>query len=1204
MSGLGASFLALGVQPVMEQGEQQNKTKLDDDWQQLFGGSRLEDLHSAVAGARQTIFAQGLSRWALCYGLARLLPRFKRTVLLVTPSPKQAWEAHQSLSFFLGLSESWTGDPLECPLWHFPAANRRMAAEPFVAPDVQGQRLAVLYAAAASNRPKIIITSAQAIMEKVLPRRLCMDASRYLVKGEEVRREEFISHLTSMGYYRTDLVEEVGDLSVRGDIIDLFSPLYHRPLRLEFFDETIESIRFFNPSNQRSSEPLEDVVIVPAHEILLNDSSKERASSSLKLAWEKEGQYRRDLELWLDRVGNSGHFPGIEQLLPLYYEKLETLFHYLSPSTLVVLSNSGEIKKTMAELLEQADRDRDFACQNSRWTPSPETYLLDVRQIETLLEPFPQILQSSLPVEHGHEQKSSEVLNFRLGDHRGLQRKIQDHQQRQRLLEPLAQRLQQWQKSGISPFLVCRTAEQGRRFEKLLTDYGVDAHFSSEPFGQLSFRAPVTKIVVGRLPFGFIWPDEALAVVTETELYGEKPRRHSVRPPEIGSFLGSFADLQLDDFVVHLDHGIGVYKGLVHLKINEHSNDFLFLEYQDGDLLYLPVDRLDRVQKYLGVEGYQPRVDKLGGQRWASTRKRVQDSIQKIAQELLHVYALRQIKEATTFSPPDSSFREFEATFPYEETQDQQAAIEDVLADMQQDKCMDRLICGDVGFGKTEVALRAAFKAVMDGKQVAILVPTTVLAEQHYLTFKQRLDGYPVFLEVLSRFKVRSEQKKILADLQNGLVDIVIGTHRLLQLDVNFKSLGLLVVDEEHRFGVRHKERIKQLRAEVDVLTLTATPIPRTLHMSLIGIRDLSVIDTPPQDRRAIATRICSFDDLVVKEGVLKEKARGGQVFFVHNNIKTIYRIANHLQELIPEVTVAVAHGQLRERELEKVMLDFIHHRIDVLVCTTIIESGLDIPAANTIFINRADKFGLGQIYQLRGRVGRSSEQAHAYLLIPGEHLVTRQAQRRLLALMDFTELGSGFKIAMNDLQIRGAGNILGAAQSGHIAAVGYEMYVHLMEKAIAQLKGETPREPVEPEIHLNLAAHLPETYIASSGQRLTTYKRLASAGHESGLADLEEELRDRFGPLPEEASHLLSLLRLKLLLRRLWIKQLDSVNGEFVLTFAENPEIDLTRLTRLIAAEPKRLRLTPEYRLYFKSHSPNVVESITELKKLLHNLV
>ncbi|MGB6927864.1 MAG: CarD family transcriptional regulator, partial [Syntrophobacteria bacterium] len=634
----------------MLQSDTPTEVPLADDWQHLVGGARLEDLAAAIASGSRKIFAQGLSQWGLYYGLARMLPGLKRTVLLITASPKQAWEAHQSLSFFLGLAEHWRGDPLECPLWLFPTANRRMPAEPFVAPDVQAQRLSVLYASAASSQAKIIVAPAQAVMEKVLPRQQCMDASRYLVAREEIQREELISHLVSIGYYRTDLVEEVGDLSVRGDIIDLYTPLYPQPLRLEFFDEVLESIRFFSPASQRSSEHLDDVIIVPAHEVLLTTSRQQRAASSLKEALKEEGTLRGDLELWQERVKGLGHFPGIEQLLPLYYDRLETLFHYLPLSTLVVQSNSGSIKKTVVGLLEQADRDRDVARQNSRWTLSPETYLLNEAEIDTSLESYPQILQSSLPVEHASDGESSEVLHFRLGDHRGLQQKIQDQQQRQRLLEPLAQRLQQWQQSGMSPFLVCRTAEQGRRVEDLLTDYGVDAQFSSEPFGQLSFRAPVTKIVVGRLPMGFLWPDEGLAVVTETELYGEKPRRHRVHPPEIGSLLATFADLQTDDFVVHLDHGIGIYKGLVHLKINEHSNDFLLLEYQDGDLLYLPVDRLDRVQKYIGVEGYQPRVDKLGGQRWASTRKRVQDSIQKVAQELLHIYALRHIKQAMTFS--------------------------------------------------------------------------------------------------------------------------------------------------------------------------------------------------------------------------------------------------------------------------------------------------------------------------------------------------------------------------------------------------------------------------------------------------------------------------------------------------------------------------------------------------------------------------
>ena len=1176
---------------------------IHDDWKLLFGGTRLEELHSAIAGGTRRVFAQGMSEWTLAFGLAQLLPRLNQTILLITLSSKDAWLLQHSLSFFLGLPEQWTADPLECPLWSFPAVQRRFAAEPFVAPDLQAQRLAALYVAAATNIPKIIVAPAQAVMQRVLPRNYCIDASRYLVIGEQVEREKLLDHLVTIGYYRTELVEEVGDFSVRGDIIDLFTPLYHRPLRLEFFDDILESIRFFNPATQRSSERQEDVIILPAHEVLLTTSNHERALTRLHADLDNAGPARSNLEVWLGRVGDSGHFPGIDQLLPLYYETLETILHYLPPSSLVVLNEPGSIKKVVNECFTQAERDYEAAQLNSRWALSPVTYLLDDTEFSAMLEPYPQILQGSLPVHDTSERMPSEVLHFRVQDHRTLQQQITHHDQRQRLLEPLAQSILQWQKHGLSPFLVCRTTEQARRMEDLLLDYGVDARFTSEAFGQFSFSAPVTKILVGHLPRGFLWPDEGLAIVTEAELYGDKPRRPRAQPVDTGSFLASFADLQMEDFVVHLDHGIGIYRGLVHLDLSGLANDFLLLEYQDNDRLYVPVDRLDRVQKYIGVEGHQPRVDKLGGQRWASTRRRIQKSIREIAQELVRIYALRQIKEGNRFSPPDASFREFEASFTYEETPDQQAAIEEVLADMEMAKPMDRLICGDVGFGKTEVALRGAFKAVMDGKQVALLVPTTVLAEQHFLTFNQRLAGYPVFTEVLSRFKSRSEQQKILERLQNGLVDIIIGTHRLLQRDVVFKELGLLVIDEEHRFGVRHKERIKELRAEVDVLTLTATPIPRTLHMSLIGIRDLSTIDTPPQDRRAIETRICSFDEAVIKEAILKEKARGGQVFFVHNKVKTIYRMATLIQKLMPEMTVAVAHGQLRERELEQVMLDFVHQRIDILVCTTIIESGLDIPAANTIFINRADKFGLAQIYQLRGRVGRSAEQAYAYLLIPGEHLVTRQAQRRLLALMDFTELGSGFRIAMNDLQIRGAGNILGAAQSGHIAAVGYEMYVNLMENAITELKGETSREPEEPEIRLNLAAHLPASYITDSSQRLNIYKRLATANDELALTNMQEELRDRFGPLPAAATQLISLLDLKLLLHRLWIKRLDSFNGEYVLTFTDDPEIDLDKLTHLVHAKPDRLRLAPDNRLFFSSSSLEAEVAMVELKNLLHNL-
>ncbi len=1177
------------------------KPMVQDDWKSLLGGARLDDLCAAVEGGARLLSVRGMNRWASAYTLAKILPRLGRTLLLITPTAREARQAQESLAFFLGLPEQWLGDPLDCPLWHFPEAQRQSPGGPTVSLQIRAERLATLYALGASGRPKIVVTSAEAVMEKALPRRQCMDATRYFVIGEKIPREDLVSHLVTCGYYRSQLVEEMGDFSVRGDIIDIFTPLYPQPLRLEFFGDTLESIRFFNPGSQRSSLHREDVIVLPAHEVILTSSSRELACARLAAARAEEPQAWAVLDPWRERIRTSGHIHGIDQLLPLFYDELETIFHYLPPSALVILPDYGGLRDRVAERFAQAERDRE-----ERWTPPTGTYLLSAAELSAHLERHPRILQDSLPLEHSAEEPqraAGAVLQFRIGDHEALRQEILSHPQRQRLLEPLALRLLDWQRAGLSPFLVCRTAEQGRRLQEIFADYGVDALFTTEPFGRVSMDAPVTKILAGRLPRGFIWPDELLVLVTEAELYGEKTRRQRLHHPAAGPLLDSLSDLHKGDFIVHVDHGIGIYQGLVHLTVGGLANDFLLLEYQDGDRLYLPVDRLHRVHRYVGIEGQQPRVERLGGTRWASTRKRVQESIRETAREILQIYALRQIREGMRFSPPDSTFREFEASFLYEETPDQLAAIEDVLADMQSARPMDRLICGDVGFGKTEVAVRAAFKAVTDGRQVAVLVPTTVLAEQHLLTFHERFAGHPVLVESLSRFKSRAEQQRILSNLKSGRLDIIIGTHRLLQRDVAFNNLGLLIIDEEHRFGVRHKERIKQLRAEVDALTLTATPIPRTLHMSLIGIRDLSTIDTPPEDRLAIETRICTFEEPVIRAGIIREKARGGQVFFVHNNVRTIYHMADRIQQLVPDLKVGVAHGQLPERELEKVMLDFVQHRLDVLVCTTIIESGLDIPAANTIFINRADKLGLAQIYQLRGRVGRSSEQAHAYLIVPPEHLVTRQAQRRLVALMDFTELGSGFKIAMNDLRIRGAGNILGAAQSGHIAAVGYEMYVQLMETTIRELKGEDIREPLEPEIRLDLAAHLPEGYIADGSQRLTTYRRLAAAPDEAALGEMQEEVVDRFGPLPPEGGRLFAMLSLKLVLRRLWIRRLEAINGSYILSFAENPEIDAAKLARLVAADPRRLRLSPDSRLHVKCSSRNAGDCLAELKNLLQAL-
>ncbi|HEY9073177.1 MAG TPA: transcription-repair coupling factor, partial [Desulfobaccales bacterium] len=722
-----------------------------------------------------------------------------------------------------------------------------------------------------------------------------------------------------------------------------------------------------------------------------------------------------------------------------------------------------------------------------------------------------------------------------------------------------------------------KSRHRAERLARLLQEENLEAEVNLTPTWEPGSRVEIT---VGELSGGFKLLSQGLIVLTEDEALGFRPegRRHKEKPAP--QDLSSLADLEEGDYIVHLDHGIGIYRGLVKLSVGPQANDFLELEYLNGDRLYLPVDRLNLVQKYLGVEGAEPRVERLGGKTWERTKGRVKKAVEKIARELVELYAMRRVLPGHHFSPPDPVYREFEATFEFAETPDQEQAIQEVLSDMASDKPMDRLICGDVGYGKTEVAVRAAFKAAMDGKQVAMLVPTTVLAEQHYETFRRRLAHYPVEVRALSRFKSPAEQRKVLADLAAGRVDIVIGTHRLLSKDVVFKDLGLAIIDEEQRFGVKQKERLKEWRRTVDVLTLTATPIPRTLQLSLTGLRELSLINTPPEDRHAVRTYLCRPERAVIQAAIRRELARGGQVFFVHNRVRNLGTWARHVQEMVPEARVAMAHGQMAERELEKVMVRFWHREVDVLVCTAIIEAGLDIPAANTIIINRAHTLGLAQLYQLRGRVGRSQAQAYAYLLVPDEAALSNEAQKRLKALMEFTELGSGFKIAMHDLQIRGAGNLLGQAQSGQLAEVGYELYLQLLEQAIREFKGEPEDLAPDPEIRLPLAAYLPEDYVPDVQQRLALYRRLSGRLSPESIRELEEEFQDRFGPLPEEGRNLLEVVRLKYQLRQLGLKRLEVQDGFARLQFAQPERLDLQRLVNLLKSKPDMFRLNRDQTL------------------------
>jgi transcription-repair coupling factor (superfamily II helicase) len=802
----------------------------------------------------------------------------------------------------------------------------------------------------------------------------------------------------------------------------------------------------------------------------------------------------------------------------------------------------------------------------------------------------------------GNDNYAPARYHFRIKDNFEISAALGRPQGKTHILLPLVDWIKDNQRQGLTVLLVCRSRNQAGRLEVLFEPYGIRPR-RIQGCPDLKESKGFVYLSIGTVSPGFVWPEELLAIITDEEVFGTRGRRRPHGAIRARTELLVFEELKKEDLVVHDEHGIGRYQGLVKLKIEGSTNDFLLIVYKDDDRLYLPVDRMNAVEKYIGVDGITPALDKLGGRSWSRVKARVKKSAERIAGELLKLYAARKVDKGFTFNTADEYFRDFEAGFSYEETADQRQAIDDVLSDMENPIPMDRLICGDVGYGKTEVALRASFVAVNNGKQVAVLVPTTVLAEQHFMTFSERFQRYPVNIACLSRFRTTAEQRAILKDLHSGKSDIIVGTHRLLSKDVLFKDLGLLVLDEEQRFGVRHKEKLKRLRQNIDVLTLTATPIPRTLHISLMGIRDISIISTPPEYRRAIITYISELNDVVVTDAIRKELKRKGQIFFVHNNIHTIENYADKLQKLVPEARLAVAHGRLSEEALENVMIRFINKDIDMLVCTTIIESGLDIPSANTILVNRADKFGLAQMYQLRGRVGRSDEQAYAYLFIPRKSDLGKDAQKRLKVLMEYSDLGSGFQIAMSDLKIRGGGTLLGVSQSGHIAAVGYDMFLKLMETTIAEMKGKPLREVLDPEINLDLSVFIPESYIPDIDQRLSAYRRIAKMKSLSELKAFETELIDRFGKLPAEATNLFIKVMIKILSLKAGIKRLDLKGTRLSLYFSPAHQKRPMGLADMIADNPKRYNFSSERVFKAKLHKSPKADRPRQIKNILKEI-
>ncbi len=1081
-------------------------------------------------------------------------------LLIVAAGQAEAQRFYRALSFFHGQQ----ADILFFPHWE---------TEPYAPlsphPEIEATRLATL-AALANGRGRAVVTTVKALQQKVLPRPVLESLQLRIQVGDEIARDALLQGLAALGYQRVTLVEERGSFAVRGDLVDLFPPMLEQPVRLAFFGDELDEIRSFDPVSQRSMDHhLIRLELAPAREMILAGSHLEAFTRRFKARCDDLEIPRGQREAILEEVREGLLGPGRENLLPLNYDGLDTFFDYLGHLSWLVLDPPG-VLAAADEFAEAVRRGEERAASNREpYVPAGDFYLT-AEELEDRLGQDPRIDLAALQVYRLEDDHP--VYRVTVTGNADLR---PDHATHDGSLAPLVKRLREWLNDGWSILVVCHQRGQAERLLDLLAPSELPATWILDLVPGRVFPVGLT-VTTGSLNSGFRLVDEKRIVICDDEIFGPRSHRRMRRRQQV--FESSLADLKIADLVVHADYGIGRYLGLIHLQTGAVEGDFLHLEYAGEDRLYLPVERIEKVQKYL-ADGGTPRLDKMGSGAWEKAKLRARATIEELARDLLQVQARRQLAKGFSYAPPDRMFREFEAAFPYEETPDQLEAIEAVLDDMTSPRPVDRLICGDVGYGKTEVAIRAAFKAVLDSRQVAVLVPTTVLARQHLETFRQRFADYPVVVEMLSRFRTPAEQKRIIERTAAGQVDILIGTHRLLQRDLRFKNLGLIVVDEEQRFGVTHKERLKKMRAEVDVLTLTATPIPRTLHMSLAGLRELSIIDTPPVDRQAIRTYVTRFDDDLIRDAILRELRRGGQVYFVHNRVQSIDAMAEFLRRLVPQAIIGVGHGQMPEKELEKVMLDFIEGRTNLLVCSTIIENGIDIPSANTMIVNRADCFGLSQLYQLRGRVGRSHQRAYAYLLIPGEGVLTRDARERLKVLQEQSELGAGFRIARHDLELRGAGDLLGARQAGQVAAIGFEMYTELLEETIHELQGQEREARIDPEIRLGLSAFLPEDYVADPNQRLVLYRKLAAARDEVEIYQAGDELRDRYGELPPATALLMEVMKLRVLMKQLLIEVAEFDGHNLTFAFPAHTKVAPEQILALLE-DGRKYRFTPDYRL------------------------
>ena len=1123
--------------------------------------AEFSELCEALKSNTSPVSVTGVSDSVMAHLIFCVCKKLNRGGLIVARSETAAAELCRDLSFFAGEDSVVRFCESELMLRDAEAKSR----------DVSALRLAALGRLADAADGLLVITSPDALLSATFPRERWEESHIHLEVGDEIELSELAKRLTDMGYTREEVTEGVGQFSIRGGIADIFPCGCDNPFRIEFFDNEVDSIRIFDIDTQRTIERAECFDAAPSKELVLNAEQRARLIKKLTdikaaadTSAERGSRCREVLERDIGRLENNIDFPSVDKYLPYIHEKIPTLLDYIPKNFIVFADDTVRIGESARIRAEERANTILGMYETGALPRAGGEYAEDWHRMLKMLTARPFAALSGIGHSAGDiKAKRTFALNVRsLSGFGGS-------------AEQLRENLEYYKANSYRTIILAGTAERARNMQTRLEEDGVACAYQSVT-EKLPNRGGIV-ICGGSVGRGFEYPLIRVAVIGDREVFGAEKKKRRKKPlyrGKKGDKISDFTTLNAGDYVVHRNHGIGRYAGIEQLTVEGVRRDYLKLVYKDGDCLYVPTDQLDMVYRYDKSDTAAVRLNSLGGADWTKTKQRVKEAAEKMAKELIALYAKRANMPGIAFSPDTEWQRDFEAAFPYEETDDQLRSIAEVKADMEKPYPMDRLLCGDVGYGKTEVAIRAAFKAVMSGYQAAYLVPTTILANQHYNTFRQRMMDYPAELRMLSRFSSPSEQRDTLKKLSTGEVDIVIGTHKLLNKNIKYKKLGLLIVDEEQRFGVGHKERLKELKSDVDVLTLSATPIPRTLHMSLTGIRDMSIINQPPGERRPVETYVMEYDEAVVREAIERELARGGQVYYLYNRVDGIYKAANRIAELVPRARVAVAHGRMNETELENVMMEVVEGETDVLVCTTIIETGLDIPNVNTLIIENADRLGLAQLYQLRGRVGRSNRLAYAYLTFRRNKQLTEESEKRLMAMKEFTEFGSGFKIAMRDLEIRGTGNLIGAEQHGHMESVGYEMYCRLLEEAVSEQKG-TRVKTAETSVDLPVSAFIPERYISDHGRRIGAYKRIASIDSRDSLYDVYDEIEDMYGTVPQSTANLMEISLIKSAASRFGISEINGRDKELLIRFDSECTPDLQYAVELMSKAPKQIYMT-----------------------------